>query len=164
VSRPLRVFVRNGISHVTQRATDHEIFFIDALDRRTFNRLLEYTVKRYRWRLHAYCQLTNHVHLLVQTPEPTLSRGMQYLFGEYVEEFNARHGRRGALVQGRFKAVLVETEEHYLECLRYLASNPVAAGLCGRPEDWPWSSYGGDGRLAPRPDQLLRRDYGIALR
>ena len=149
---------------MTQRATDHEILFIDVLDRHGFDRLLELTVKRYEWTLHAYCQLTNHVHLLVQTREPTLSRGMQFMFGRYVEEFNLRHGRRGTLVQGRFKAVLVETEEHFHGCLGYLAYNPVAAGLCDRPEDWPWSSYGGDGRVAPRPADLMRRELTIALR
>ena len=162
--RPARVHVRNGVNHVTQRATDHEILYADSVDRSSFERILELTVKRYEWKLHAYCQLTNHVHMLVQTPKPTLSRGMQFLLGQYVAEFNTRHGRRGALVQGRYKAVLVETDEHYLECLRYLAMNPVAAGLCDRPEDWPWSSYKGDGRLAPRMEDLLRGDLGIELR
>jgi putative transposase len=164
VPRPDRVHVPNGVSHVTQRATDHEIFFADSVDRTGFDRLLELTVKRYEWTLHAFCQLTNHVHLLIQTPEPTLSRGMQFLFGQYVAEFNTRHGRRGHLVQGRYKTVLVETQEHFLECLRYFAMNPVAAGLCDRPEDWPWSSYGGDGRLAPRIEELLGGELRIELR
>ena len=162
--RPDRVHVPNGVSHVTQRATDHEIFFADSVDRTGFDRLLELTVTRYEWTLHAFCQLTNHVHLLIQTPKPTLSRGMQFLFGQYVAEFNIRHGRRGHLVQGRYKTVLVETQEHFLECLRYFAMNPVAAGLCDRPEDWPWSSYGGDGRLAPRIEELLRGELRIELR
>ena len=162
--RPDRVHVPNGVSHVTQRATDHEVFFADSVDRSGFDRLLALTVKRYEWTLHAFCQLTNHVHLLIQTPKPTLSRGMQFLFGQYVAEFNARHGRRGALVQGRYGAVLVETQEHFLECLRYIAMNPVGAGLCERPEDWPWSSYAGDGQLAPRIEDLLRGDLRIDLR
>jgi putative transposase len=123
VPRPDRVHVPNGVSHVTQRATDHEVFFADSVDRTGFDRLLELTVKRYEWTLHAFCQLTNHVHLLIQTPKPTLSRGMQFLFGQYVAEFNTRHGRRGHLVQGRYKTVLVETQEHFLECLRYFAMN-----------------------------------------
>ena len=162
--RPDRVHVPNGVNHVTQRATDHEILFADSVDRSGFDRLLELTVKRYEWTLHAYCQLTNHVHMLIQTPKPTLSRGMQFLVGQYVTEFNLRHGRRGALVQGRYKAVLVETREHFLECLRYIAMNPVGAGLCERPEDWPWSSYGGDGKLAPRTEDLLRGDVRVELR
>ena len=88
---------------------------------------------------------------------------MCFLFGEYVEAYNARHARRGALVQGRYKALLVETEEHYLACLSYLALNPVGAGLCDRPEDWPWSSYAAGGLLAPRVEELLRRELDIVL-
>jgi REP element-mobilizing transposase RayT len=148
---------------VTQRATDHEILFVDGVDRREFDRLLALAGKRARWKLHAFCQMTNHVHLLIQTPEPTLPRGMQFLMSTYVQEFNLRHGRRGALVQGRYKAILVETDEHYLACLEYFAMNPVAAGLCARPEDWPWSSYAGDGRVAPRIGELLAQQLDVAL-
>ena len=121
--RPARVHVRNGVFHVTQRATDHETLFVDAIDHNEFDRLLALAVKRCRWTLHAHCHMTNHVHLLIQTPEP-LARGMQFLTGQYVQEFNLRHGRRGALVQGRYKAALVETEEHYLSCLHYFAHEP----------------------------------------
>ena len=163
--RPPRVHVPNGIWHVTQRATDTELLFRVPADFRAFMHLLEVTTSWARWNLHEYCLMTNHVHLLVETPEPTLSAGMKRLFGPYVEEFNARHGRRGALVQGRYKALLVETEEHYVECVRYIAYNPVEAGLCDRPEDWPWSSYAR--RLAasvpdmwgPGPDMAERDGY-----
>jgi hypothetical protein len=89
---------------------------------------------------------------------------MQFLFSTYVEEFNVRHTRRGTLVQGRYKATLVESEEHFLACLEYFANNPVAAGLCDRPQDWPWSSYAGDGELAPRAERLLRSDLDIVFR
>ena len=155
--------VRNGVYHVTQRATDHEILFVDSVDRQEFDRLLDLAGRRARWQLHAYCQLTNHVHLLVQTPEPTLARGMQFLLSTYVQEFNLRHGRRGALVQGRYKAKLVETDAHYLSCLNYFALNPVAAGLCDHPDKWPWSSYAGDGRVAPTVEALLRRGVEAVL-
>ena len=162
--RPPREHVENGVYHVTQRATDNEVFFVAPFDYYSFCELLGLAVKRAGWRLHGFCLMTNHIHLLVQTPRPTLSRGMQFLLAVYVEEFNSRYGRRGALVQGRYKAKLVETEAHYLECLRYIALNPVGAGLCERPEDWPWSSYAGDGSLALRPEVLLRGDLDIALR
>ena len=126
---------------MTQRATDAEVLFRVPADFRAFVQLMDVTAAWARWKLHDYCLMTNHVHLLIQTPEPTLPAGMQRLLGPYVEEFNERHGRRGALVQGRYKTQLVETEEHYLECLRYFAHNPVGAGLCDRPEEWPWSGY-----------------------
>ncbi len=159
--RPPRIHVANGVYHVTQRATDSEVFFRAPFDYFSFCQLLGLAVKRAEWKLHGFCLLTNHVHLLIQTPKPTLAPGMQFLLATYVEEFNSRHGRRGSLVQGRYKAGLVETEEHYLECLRYFALNPVAAGLCDRPEEWPWSSYAGDGSIAPRVEQLLRGELDI---
>ena len=139
--RPPRVHVPNGIWHVTQRATDTELLFRVPADFRAFVYMMEVTSAWAQWILHDYCLMTNHVHLLIQTPEPTLPAGMQRLLGPYVEEFNERHARRGALVQGRYKARLVETEEHYEECVRYFAHNPVGAGLCDRPEEWPWSGY-----------------------
>jgi putative transposase len=125
--------------------------------------LLELAAIRARWRLHAFCLMTNHVHLLIQTPEPTLPRGMQFLMGEYVEGFNERHDRRGALVQGRYKSLLVETEDHYVECLRYIAWNPVVAGLCERPEHWRWSSWGGGRSLTPGIEELLGGELGTEL-
>jgi len=140
--RQKRFHVPNGVWHVTQRATDSEVFFRAPEDFVAFLRLLVTTVRWARWSLHEYCLMTNHVHLLIRTPRPTLPAGMQRLLGPYVEEFNERYGRRGALVQGRYKAVFVETEEHYLECVSYVANNPVTAGLCDRPEEWLWSSCG----------------------
>lgn len=161
--RPPRVHVENGVYHVTQRATDDEVFFVTPFDYFAFSQLLGLAAKRAEWKLHGFCLMTNHVHLLIQTPKPTLARGMQFLLATYVEEFNRRHGRRGTLVQGRFKSKLVEDESHYLECLRYFAFNPVGAGLCERPEDWPWSSFAGDGNLAPRVEKLLRGELDIVL-
>jgi putative transposase len=147
---------------VTHRATDSEVFFRDESDFRSFLGSLTDVVRWARWRLHDYCLMTNHLHLVVQTPLPTLPTGMRRLMGEWVEEFNDRHSRRGALVQGRYKARLVDTDEYYSECLDYVARNPVEAGLCERAEDWPWSGYARrlDPSLAdmwgPGPDTSLR--------
>jgi hypothetical protein len=80
---------------------------------------------------------------------------MQFLNSRYVQGYNARHARRGTLVRGRYTSTLVETEAHYVSALAYIALNPVGAGLCRRPEDWEWSSYGGRGTLARRPDRIL---------
>jgi putative transposase len=159
--RQPRVHVPNGTWHVTQRATDDEVFFRVPDDYTAFLHLFAVTATLARWIVHDYCLMTNHVHLLIQTPLPTLPAGMQRLMGPYVEEFNQRHGRTGALVQGRYKTRLVETEEHYVECVRYLALNPVAAGLCEAPEAWPWSGFARRQDLAvaamwgPGPDTAL---------
>jgi putative transposase len=123
---------------VIQCATDHEVLFADDRDHREFGRLLDVAATRARWRLHLICQMTTHVHLVLQTPEP-LARGMQFLMSQYVQEFNERHNRRGTLVQSRYWAELIETEERYERCLNYVEMNPVTAGLCKRPEDWPWT-------------------------
>ena len=139
--RSPRVHVPNGVWHVTHRATDAEVFFREYADYRAFLALLTGTVRWARWILHDYCLMTNHIHLVTQTPHPTLPAGMRRLMSTYVEEFNAQYGRRGALVQGRYKARLVDTDDYWSNCLQYVALNPVTAGLCERPEQWPWSSY-----------------------
>jgi REP element-mobilizing transposase RayT len=161
--RAPRIEVIDGVYHVTQHATGEEVLFRDVIDRHVFEHLLGTSVRRHSWRLHAYCQLDNHYHLVVQIREATLATGMRFLNSRYVQGFNERHGRRGTLVRGRYYAGLLGTEAHYLSCLAYLAMNPVGAGLCRRPEEWEWSSYGGGGALAPRPDALLRGFVDVAL-
>jgi putative transposase len=136
--RPPRVHVPNGVFHVIQCATDHEVLFANAVDHQEFDSLLDLTVRRCGWKPHLSCHLTTHVHLVIQTPEP-LARGMQFLMSQYVQEFNVRHHRRGTLVQSRYWAELIETEQRYENCLNYVELNPVTAGLCRRPEDWPWT-------------------------
>jgi putative transposase len=105
--------------------------------------------------------MPNHYHLLIETPNADLSRGMQHLNGAYANAFNEEHGLDGHLFQGRFHAVLVESTWHLLELTRYLAVNPVAVGLCAHPADWPWGSYAGLIGAAPLSsfvavDELLR--------
>ncbi len=99
--------------------------------------------RRWGWRLHAYCLMTNHFHLLVETPETNLSSGMQRLKSGYAAYFNERHLLVGHLFQQRFDSRLIESEEHFSESLRYIALNPVRAGLCEHPAQWPWSTFRG---------------------
>lgn len=152
MGRPLRL-QEPGYYHVTQRGVAREIVYLDDDDRELFLGLLKRTLRRYAWTLHAYCLMSNHLHLVVQLREPTLARGMQYLTGIYGRRFNERHDRRGHLFQDRYRSALVESEEHFVRALRYVALNPVQAGLCERPEDWRWSSQSpfGDRALAPPP-------------
>lgn len=163
MSREPRREVRNGVYHVTQHATGDEVFFRDPFDRFFFERLLGRALTLYGWELYAYCQLDNHYHLLLKLRELTLAAGMRFLNSRYVQGFNERHDRRGTLVRGRYTSTLIETEVHYMNCLGYIAMNPVGAGLCRRPEDWEWSSYGGRGSLARRPDRFLRGFLDVAL-
>jgi putative transposase len=115
--------------------------FVDDADRQRFLSILGRTVTLFRWKVHAYVMMGNHFHLLVETPEPTLSRGMRQINGLYTQAFNRRHGRAGHLFQGRFKAILVEKESHLLELCRYIVLNPVRADLVRSAREWRWSSY-----------------------
>jgi len=112
--------------------------------------------KRFRWRIHAYVMMGNHYHLLLETPEPTLSRGMRHLNGIYTQSFNRRHGRVGHLLQGRFKAILVEEESHLLELSRYVVLNPVRAGMTATAGQWKWSNYRATAGLGRAPEWLER--------
>jgi REP element-mobilizing transposase RayT len=142
MARPLRLEHPGAIWHVTARGNRREAIVLDDDDRRRFVGRLADTVTLHRWRLHAWVLMTNHYHLLLETPEPNLSRGMQRLNAPYSQAFNARHGRVGHVLQGRYKSILVERETHLLELTRYVVLNPVRAGMTPAPGAFPWSSYG----------------------
>ncbi|MBC7220207.1 transposase [Candidatus Bipolaricaulota bacterium] len=141
MARPLRLEYAGALYHLTSRGNAREAVFCDDADRRSFLDTLSDVVARHRWICHAYCLMDNHYHLVVETPEGSLSRGMQLLNGVYTQWFNRRHDRIGHLFQGRFKSILVEKDSYLLELARYVVLNPVRAGLVRVPRDWPWSSY-----------------------
>src|SRR5207245_5610311 len=141
MARPLRPQVPGGIYQVTSKGNRDEWIYVDGESRREHLGLCTLTVERYGWFCDAFCQMGNHYHLLVRTPEPNISAGMQYLNARYAEWFNWRHGYNGHLFKGRFSSKLVETDEYLFETARYIVLNPVRAGVCRHPLDWPWSSY-----------------------
>jgi REP element-mobilizing transposase RayT len=110
-------------------------------DREKFLSYLESAVMRYGAVIHAYCLLSNHYHLLMETPSGNLSQIMQHINGAYTNYFNTKRKRSGHLFQGRFKAILIEADEYATELSRYIHLNPVRAGMAKRPEEYPWSSY-----------------------
>jgi REP element-mobilizing transposase RayT len=141
MARPLRLEHAGAIWHVTARGNRREEIVLDDEDRQGWLDQLATTVEMYRWRLYAWVLMTNHYHLLLETPEPNLTRGMHRLNGPYAQRFNKRHGRVGHLFQGRYKAILVERESHLVELTRYVILNPVRAGMVGSAEEYPWSSF-----------------------
>lgn len=140
MARPLRIEFPGALYHVTARGNARGPIFLDDADRWLLLRVLGDVVERYRWVCHAYCLMTNHYHLLVETPEANLARGMRQLNGLYTQRFNRAHERVGHLLQGRYGAVVVERDAHLLELSRYIVLNPVRAGLVSAAEDYPWSS------------------------
>jgi REP-associated tyrosine transposase len=150
----LRIEYEGAVYHATSRGNAGEDIFLDDVDRLHFLEILDVAVKRFGWICHAYCLMTNHYHLLIETPEPNLSRGMKHLNGVYTQWFNRRHSRAGHLVQGRFKAILVEKEGHLLELARYVVLNPVRAKLVRSARDWRWSSYRATAGRIDSPDFL----------
>jgi len=137
------VQLAGGTYHVTSRGNRRQAIYHDDRDRQWFLLLRDRVVARCSWRVRAYCLMTNHFHLLIETPQPNLSAGMQRLKCEYAAYFNERYSLDGHLFQQRFGSRLIETEEHFLQALSYIAFNPVKAGLCEHPSEWPWSSFYG---------------------
>jgi REP element-mobilizing transposase RayT len=140
VPRAPRRSLPDGIYHVTARGIDRDAVFRDDADRVLFLRLLGETVDRQGWICHAFCLMGTHYHLVVEATQAALSRGLQRLNGVYAQLFNRRHERRGHLFGGRFSAWVLDDEEYLQRTCDYIAQNPVRAGLCGRAEEWPWSS------------------------
>ncbi len=141
MARPLRIEYPGAVYHVTSRGNEKKAVFKDDQDRELFLKILAEVNKRYHWFCHAYCLMDNHYHLLIETPEGNLSLGMRQLNGVYTQAFNKKRNRTGHLFQGRYKAILIQKDNHLLEACRYVVLNPVGARLVERPEDWKWSSY-----------------------
>lgn len=141
MARPLRIEYPGAVYHITARGNARAKIYTDAADRVAFLAILGAVIRKYHWLCHAYCLMDNHYHLLVETPEGNLSRGMRQLNGVYTQGFNRRHRRPGHVFQGRFKGILVDKDHYLLELARYVVLNPVRAGTVDRPGAWPWSSY-----------------------
>ena len=142
MARPLRIEFSDALYHVTSRGNERRPLFRSDRDRRAFLDFLGRAARRFGWSITAWVLMTNHFHLVIQTPEPNLSRGMHWLNSMYAGWFNAAHHRSGHLFQGRFKSILVEGETYFRNVLRYVVLNPVRARMVERPEDYRWSSYG----------------------
>ena len=154
MTRPLRIEYPGAVYHITSRGNAYQDIFLDDTDRDKFLEVLKQTVERFNWLCHAYCLMTNHYHLLIETVDPTLSRGMRQLNGVYTQAFNRRYERIGHVFQGRYKAILVEKETYLLELARYIVLNPVRAKMVKKPEEWKWSSYRATAGLSSAPSFL----------
>jgi len=142
MSRPLRIELAGGLFHVTSRGDRREAIYADDVDRTVWLDVFAEICDFCNWVCHAWCQMTNHYHFVVETPDANLARGMRQLNGIYTQAVNRRHRRVGHVYQGRYKAVLVERDSYLLELARYVVLNPVRAGMVADAGRWSWSSYG----------------------
>ena len=141
MARPLRIEFAGALYHVTSRGDRREAIYADDEDRNAWLEVLGAVVEEFNWACHAYCLMTNHYHVVVETPDGNLSKGMRQLNGVYTQFSNRRHKTVGHLFQGRYKAILVDKDAYLMELARYVVLNPVRARMVKLPERWPWSSY-----------------------
>jgi len=152
VARPLRIEYDGAVYHVTSRGNDRKAIYRNDKDRAAFLDILADTNRKFNWLCHTYCLMNNHYHLIIETPDGNLSKGMRQLNGVYTQIYNRGHNRVGHVFQGRYKAILVEKESHLLEACRYVVLNPVRAKASTHPEQWQWSSYrAATGSAQPHP-------------
>jgi putative transposase len=158
MARPLRITFPGAFYHVTSRGNERKAVFKSKRDREKFLEYLESATQRYDARIHAYCMMDTHYHLLVETPSGNLPQIMRHINGAYTTYFNIKRDRSGHLFQGRYQAILVDIDEYAKELSRYIHLNPVRAKIVETPENYYWSSYkfyiG-----KQRPPQWLYRDF-----
>ena len=145
--RPPRSFTPVGFYHLTSRGNDGREIVVDDFDRKMFVQLLSRMAMRFGINIRAWCLMTNHYHLVVETPRGEVSNALQQLNGAYARYFNERHGRSGHLFGGRYRATVIDSEEHLEEACRYVFLNPVRAGLASG-DDWPWAGSNAVGSRA----------------
>src|SRR5882757_9477442 len=163
MARPIRVEFEGAVYHVTARGNERRRIYRSDGDRTRFLETLAETVKEHGLRVHGYCLMPNHYHLLVETPRGNLSRAIGWLQTTYTIRFNHRYRRSGHLLQGRFKAQLVEANNYAMELLRYVHLNPVRprnkaqavpAERRGALNVYRWSSHGAYGGRIAAPEWL----------
>jgi putative transposase len=158
MARPLRIEYDGAVYHITSRGNARKPIYKEDEDRRIFLEVVHRAKTRYNWLFHAYCLMNNHYHLIIETPDGNLSHGMRQLNGVYTQLFNKRHKRVGHILQGRYKAILIQKESHLLEASRYVVLNPVRVKSVKNPDEWKWSSYRGTaGNEKPHP--CLTKDW-----
>ena len=151
MSRPLRIEFPGATYHVTARGDRREAIFVDDTDRAGLLDVLAQGLQRFDAVALAYCLMGNHYHFVLQTRQANLSRLMRHVNGVHTQRFNRRHGKVGHLFQGRFKAILVDTDAYLLTLCRYVELNPVRAGWAADPLAWAWSSCRAHVGAAPAP-------------
>jgi len=156
MSRPLRIEYPGAVYHVTARANGRQQLFTHIDDGSYFIELLAREIAQHKWLCHAYCLLEDHYHLVIETPEANLGRGMGRLNMAYSQWFGREHDLRGHLFHGRYKSIILQKERHLLEVCRHVVLNPVRVQAVNRADHWKWSSYRPLAFEEPEPEWLHR--------
>lgn len=154
MARPIRLEFAGAIYHITSRGNRREDIYDTDADRERFIKILGDVCQRFNWVCHAYCLMSNHYHLLIETPDANLSKGMRQLNGVYTQAYNRANDRVGHVFQGRYKAIMVEKQGYLLELARYIVLNPVRASMVRSANQWRWSSYRATTGQVLKPDWL----------
>lgn len=141
MARPLRIEYPAAFYHITSRGNEGQDIFKNDSERTRFLSYLESAKERYNAVIHVYCLMSNHYHILLETPLGNLSQIMRHINGAYTTYFNVKRQRSGHLFQGRYKAIVIDADEYAAELSRYIHLNPVRVGIVDRPEQYRWSSH-----------------------
>ncbi len=161
MARPLRIEYEGAFYHVTSRGNEKKDIFSSADDYEQFKTYLYEAREKFGYKLHAYVLMTNHFHLLIETPEANLNRLMHYINGSYSGYFNRHNRRVGHLFQGRYKAILVDRDSYLMELSRYMHLNPVRSSMVEKPEDYAYSSY--RSYIFPAGENIVDRDMIMGM-
>lgn len=154
MARPLRIEYPGALYHITARGVRRAAIYGNDVDRIEWLDILAQVCNRFNFTIPAYCEMGNHYHLLLETPDGNLCQGMRQLNSIYSQYFNRRHEQTGHVFQGRYKAILVQRETYLLALARYIVLNPVRAKCSATAGDWPWSSYRATVGMAAAPAWL----------
>jgi putative transposase len=141
MTRPLRIQYPDVWYHIMNRGRSRTKIFASPEDYLAFIDLLKEATSLWKVRIAAYCLMSNHYHLLLQTPEANLSRCMRHINGIYTQYFNRTYKNDGPLFRGRYKSIVIDQDSYLLELVRYIHANPWSAGLVKHLEDYRWSSH-----------------------
>lgn len=156
MARPLRIHYNGAFYHVTARGNEKKRIYFSKSDYEKFKYYINKARDKYKFLLHGFVLMINHYHLIIETPHANLNKIMHYINSSYTNYVNRKMKRSGHLLQGRYKAILIDQDSYLLELSRYIHLNPVRAGLVARPEDYPYSSY--VDCIDHRKDELVCRD------
>lgn len=141
MARGKRIWYPGAVYHLMERGVRRQVIFQDDFDYMVFQEILRMELSRCQCKLHAYCLMSNHFHLLLETGGIEIGKFMRALACKYVMQYNHRYSYKGHAFEGRYKSCLIETDEYFLQTSRYIHLNPVKAKMVEHPEDYLWSSY-----------------------